>query len=287
MSVLVTGVTGQLGFDVMRELSRVGIEAEGAARRDFSLTDEAAARRFITAVKPSAVVHCAAYTAVDKAEDEERTAFAVNAEGTRNIAKICRDINAKLIYISTDYVFPGDGEYFYETPDPKDPQNVYGRSKLAGEYAVIETLAEYFIVRISWVFGINGKNFVRTMLDLSQTHEELKVVDDQVGSPTYTADLAHLLVNMVKSDRYGVYHATNEGICSWAQFAEEIFRQSGRKTRVVPVPSAAYPTKAKRPLNSRLSKNSLDAAGFARLPHWKDALGRYLIELSANPAQEL
>ena len=229
----------------------------------------------------------AAIRTVKRLEDEEREAFATNAEGTRNIAKICRDVNAKLIYISTDYVFPGDGEYFYETPDRKDPQNVYGKSKLAGEYAVIETLVEYFIVRISWVFGINGKNFVRTMLNLSETHDELKVVADQIGSPTYTVDLARLLVKMAESDCYGIYHATNEGICSWAEFAEEIFRQSGKATRVVPVPSSAYPTKAKRPLNSRLSKNSLDAAGFSRLPHWKDALGRYLIELSAGPAKEL
>ena len=287
MRVLVTGVTGQLGFDVMRELAARGIEAEGATRADFSLTDETSIRSFVTAIAPTAVIHCAAYTAVDKAEDEPKVAFAVNEGGTRSLAKICRQIGAKMIYVSTDYVFPGDGENFYEPPMPKAPQNVYGKSKLAGELAVAENLDEHFIVRISWVFGVNGKNFVRTMLQLAQNHDELKVVADQIGSPTYTRDVARLLVDMVESDRYGVYHATNEGVCSWAEFAEEIFRQSGNSTRVVPVPSAEYPTKAVRPLNSRLSKNSLDAAHFKRLPHWKDALGRYLIELSVNPPKEL
>lgn len=280
MKVLVTGITGQLGFDVMRELARCNIEAEGASRKDFSLTDHESAQKFIEYMKPDTVVHCAAYTAVDKAEDEPGVARAVNADATQNIAAVCKKIGAKLIYISTDYVFPGDGEIFYEPPMPKGPKNVYGESKLLGEEAVMNELDEWFIVRISWVFGVNGKNFVRTMLNLGETRSELNVVADQIGSPTYTRDLAKLLVEMAQSDKYGVYHATNEGICSWAEFATEIFRQSGKNVKVNPVPSEAYPTKAVRPKNSRLSKNCLDAAGFARLPNWKDALGRYLIELS-------
>ncbi len=280
MKVLVTGVTGQLGFDVMRELARRDIEAEGATRKDFSLTEKEKAQKFIKDYRPDVVIHCAAYTAVDKAEDEPEVAMAINHDGTRMLAEICRDIDAKMIYISTDYVFPGDGQDFYEPPMPKDPKNVYGKSKLLGEEAVQEILEKYFIVRISWVFGINGKNFVRTMLNLAETHKELTVVADQTGSPTYTFDLSRLLVDMAESDKYGVYHATNEGICSWAEFAEEIFRQSGKEVKVTPVTSDKYPTKATRPKNSRLSKNSLDAAGFSRLPHWKDALGRYLIELS-------
>lgn len=282
MKVLVTGVTGQLGHDCVLELRLHGIEVRGVASRDFSLTDSEAARKYIMAYRPDAVIHCAAYTAVDKAEDDEDKCMAVNALGTRTIAEICRDIGAKMIYISTDYVFPGDGEDFYEVDDPKDPQNVYGASKLAGEKYVQELLEKYFIVRISWVFGINGKNFVKTMLHLSETHDELTVVNDQIGSPTYTRDLAILLTEMVLSDKYGVYHATNEGICSWAEFAQEIFRQAGRSTKVTPVPSTAYPTRAKRPKNSRLSKKSLTEAGFPHLPRWQDAVGRYLIELSAT-----
>ena len=282
MKVLVTGVTGQLGFDVMRELEKAGIPAKGCGRKDFSLTDHAAARKFIEDYAPDAVIHCAAYTAVDKAEDEEGIARAVNGDAVENIAEICRDMDAKLIYISTDYVFPGDGEDFYEPDAPKAPRNAYGRSKLEGEEAVQRLLERYFIVRISWVFGINGKNFVRTMLGLSETHKELSIVADQVGSPTYTKDLARLLVDMAKSEKYGVYHATNEGICSWAEFAEEIFRQAGRDVKVTHVPSDAYPTKATRPKNSRMSKKCLDAAGFQRLPDWKDAVGRYLEELGVN-----
>ena len=284
MKVLVTGVGGQLGFDVMRELNGRGIDAIGASRREFSLTDHAAARKFIEEHRPTAIVHCAAYTAVDKAEDEKEQAMAVNFEATRNLALVAKDVDAKFIYISTDYVFPGDGEEFYETEAAKKPQNVYGLSKLKGEETVKEILTKYFIVRISWVFGINGKNFIRTMLKLSESRDELKVVADQIGSPTYTVDLAGLLVDMLLTEKYGVYHATNEGVCSWAELAAEVFRQKGKKTSVVPVPSSAYPTKAKRPLNSRLSKKSLDAAGFARLPDWQDAVGRYLLELSSEEA---
>lgn len=281
MRVLVTGVTGQLGHDCVEELHLRGMEVRGVASKDFSLTDAEAVRKYIRAYHPDAVIHCAAYTAVDKAEDDEENCLRVNAEGTKAIAEVCDEIDAKLIYISTDYVFRGDGTKYYETDDPKSPQNVYGMSKLKGEEYVQKILSRYFIVRISWVFGINGKNFVKTMLKLSETHEQLTVVDDQIGSPTYTRDLAVLLADMLKTEKYGIYHATNEGICSWAAFASEIFRQAGKKTRVTPVPSSAYPTRAKRPKNSRLSKRSLDEAHFARLPRWQDAVGRYLIELSA------
>ena len=285
MKVLVTGITGQLGFDVMAELHNRSIEAIGAARKDFDLTDELKIEQYIKLQKPDAVIHCAAYTAVDKAEDESELSMQVNGRATEVIAKVCKDINAKMIYISTDYVFPGDGNKPYEVNSPKNPPNAYGRSKLAGEEAVIKTLEQYFIVRISWVFGINGKNFIKTMLRLSETKDKLTVVDDQIGSPTFTADLAHLLVDMVQTNKYGIYHATNEGFCSWAEFAAEIFRQADKNTEVIPIPSSAYPTKAVRPKNSRLSKSSLDNAGFKRLPSWKDAVGRYLIELSVQSKQ--
>ena len=280
MKVLVTGYSGQLGYDVVKELKNRGIECIGATRREFSLTDEKTMRDFIYDYKPDAIIHCAAYTAVDKAEDEPEICRAVNTDAVKNLAQICKDIDAKMIYISTDYVFPGNGTEFYEVNDEKAPQNVYGQSKLDGELAVQSLLDKYFIVRISWVFGINGKNFIKTMLSLSKTHDKLTVVNDQIGSPTYTADLAKLLCDMVISDKYGVYHATNEGICSWYDFAAEIFKQAGIDIEVQPVPSTSSPTKAKRPHNSRLSKKSLDMAGFNRLPDWKDALHRYLEEIN-------
>ena len=284
MKVLVTGVTGQLGFDVVRELERRGVECRGVGRAEFSLTDIAAMRACLTQYAPDAVIHCAAYTAVDRAEDEPELCQQVNAAATEAMARVCHDIGAKMVYISTDYVFPGTGTDCYEPDDPKAPQNVYGASKLAGEQAVQAVLAEAFIVRIAWVFGIHGKNFIRTMLRLAETHDHLTVVADQIGSPTYTVDLARLLVDMAGSEAYGVYHATNEGVCSWAEFAQEIFRQSGRRVQVEPVDSAAYPTRAVRPKNSRMSKACLDRAGFARLPAWQDALRRYLQELSAEKA---
>jgi len=279
MKVLVTGVTGQLGFDVMGELKRRGIECLGAGHADFSLTDFAATRNFIDAYGPDVVVHCAAYTAVDKAENEPELCAAVNDAAVRNIAGVCRDNRAKLVYISTDYVFSGEGTEFYVPEAPKAPQNVYGRTKLAGERAVQEILKEYFIVRISWVFGKNGKNFIKTMLQLGETHKALTIVDDQVGSPTYTVDLANLLVDLAATEKYGVYHATNEGVCSWAEFAREVFYQAGLNVKVTGVPSSAYPTQAVRPHNSRLSKKCLAAAGFVRLPVWQDAVRRYLQEI--------
>ena len=220
MKVLVTGVTGQLGFDVVRELQRRGVECRGASRQVFALTDYAAAEQYINDYRPDAVIHCAAYTAVDRAEDEPQLCAAVNGTATEHIAKACAEIGCKMVYISTDYVFDGQGERFYEPDDAKGPQNIYGQTKLAGEQAVQALLEKYFIVRISWVFGSNGKNFIKTMRSLGRTHDRLTVVADQVGSPTYTVDLARLLADMIETDRYGVYHATNEGICSWAELAQ-------------------------------------------------------------------
>lgn len=279
MKVLVTGASGQLGFDCVKELERRHIAVRGVNSKDFPLTDFAVMQQYLLDYKPDAVIHCAAYTAVDKAEEEAAACEAVNVIGTRNLAKLCHEIDAKLLYISTDYVFAGDGDKFYEPQDEKKPQNVYGLSKLKGEQAVAAELEKYFIVRISWVFGINGKNFIRTMLNLSKTHTELNVVNDQIGSPTYTSDLAVLLADIIQSDKYGIYHATNEGTCSWADFAREIFKQARKAVKVNDVPSTAYPTKAKRPYNSRLSKACLDKAGFKRLPAWQDAVKRYLQEL--------
>ena len=279
MKVLVTGASGQLGFDCVKELERRHIVVRGVNSKDFPLTDFAVMQQYLLDYKPDAVIHCAAYTAVDKAEEEAAACEAVNVIGTRNLAKLCHEIDAKLLYISTDYVFAGDGDKFYEPQDEKKPQNVYGLSKLKGEQAVAAELEKYFIVRISWVFGINGKNFIRTMLNLSKTHTELNVVNDQIGSPTYTSDLAVLLADIIQSDKYGIYHATNEGTCSWADFAREIFKQARKAVNVNDVPATAYPTKAKRPYNSRLSKACLDKAGFKRLPAWQDAVKRYLQEL--------
>lgn len=280
MRILVTGVSGQLGYDVERELERRGIEHLGTSPRELDITDREAVERLMEAYRPDAAIHCAAYTKVDLAEDEPERCWAVNADGTRNMAAACRKTGAKLLYISTDYVFPGTGERSYETGDPTGPVNTYGRSKLAGELAVQSLLEKYFIVRISWVFGKNGNNFVKTMLRLAETKAELSVVCDQIGSPTYTADLAPLLCDMVQTERYGVYHATNEGTCAWSEFAEAIFELAGRQVVVHPIPTSAYPTRAARPLNSRMSKERLRDNGFQALPEWKDALARYLKEIT-------
>lgn len=280
MKILVTGVSGQLGYDVERGLDQRGIEHLGTSSRELDITDREAVERLMESYRPDAVIHCAAYTKVDLAEDEPERCWAVNADGTRNVAAACRRTGAKLLYISTDYVFPGTGERSYETGDPTGPVNTYGRSKLAGELAVQSLLEKYFIVRISWVFGKNGNNFVKTMLRLAETRAELSVVCDQIGSPTYTADLAPLLCDMVQTERYGVYHATNEGTCAWSEFAEAIFELAGRQVAVHPIPTSAYPTKAARPLNSRMSKESLRDNGFQALPEWKDALARYLKEIT-------
>lgn len=301
MKVFVTGVNGQLGHDVVNELSARGHTAIGSDLKlvysgiadgtfvtrapyiSLDITREDAVFKAIDQVKPDALVHCAAWTAVDAAEepDNRKTVFAVNEEGTRHIARASRAVHAKMVYISTDYVFDGTGT----EPRQADctefaPQNVYGESKLAGEKAVRETLESYFIVRTAWVFGLNGKNFVRTMVTLGKTHRQLRVVSDQIGTPTYTPDLARLLVDMVQTERFGTYHATNEGgFISWADFATEIFRQTGQDVEVFPVTTAEYGlSKAKRPFNSRLSKEKLAQAGFERLPTWQDALTRYLKE---------
>ena len=276
MKIIVTGAKGQLGYDVIKRLESQGIEAVAADLPEVDITDAAAVEDFVASHKPDGIIHCAAYTAVDNAESEKEICSLVNETGTLNIAKACKNHGCKLIYISTDYVFSGTGESEFETDSPKAPCNHYGASKLAGEVAALENCDKCFVVRISWVFGINGKNFVKTMLRLSETRDELTVVNDQVGSPTYTYDLAILLCEMIKSEKYGVYHATNEGLCTWAEFASEIMRLAGRKTKITPVTSAEYKTAAVRPLNSRMSKKSLDENGFSRLPTWQNALARYI-----------
>lgn len=276
MKILVTGSTGQLGYDVVQELTRRHIECRGVGSKDLDITDRAAVLEYVKAYQPDAVIHCAAYTAVDKAEDEPEKCMAVNRDGTRYLAEACKAAGAKMLYISTDYVFDGHGDKPFEVDDPTGPLNVYGVSKLAGEEAVKAILAKYFIVRISWVFGSHGNNFVKTMLLLGKERTDLNVVCDQWGSPTYTADLAPLLCDMIGTEKYGTYHATNEGTTNWASFAKEIFRQAGFTCAVHPIPAVEYPTKAKRPENSRLSKSHLDEAGFKRLPEWEDGLDRYL-----------
>ncbi len=279
MKVLVTGTKGQLGYDVVNELTGRGIEAVGVDIEEMDITDADSVNRVIAQAAPDAVIHCAAYTAVDAAEDNVELCRRVNVDGTQNIANICKKLDIPMIYISTDYVFDGEGERPWEPDDERTPLNVYGQTKYEGELAVQNTLEKYFIVRIAWVFGVNGKNFVRTMLNLAKTHDHITVVNDQFGSPTYTYDLARLLVDMVLTDKYGIYHATNEGICTWYEFACEIFRQAGVKVEVEPVSAKQYQARAKRPSNSRMSKDKLEKNGFKRLPSWQDALGRYLKEI--------
>lgn len=276
MKVLVTGANGQLGYDVVKELEKQNIECYGATRKDFDITDFKSTENFINKYLPDVVIHCAAYTAVDKAEDEPELCYKVNSEATKNIAEICKEINAKLLYISTDYVFDGTKDGFYEVDDETNPINVYGKSKLLGEIAVQKILKKYFIVRISWVFGEHGNNFVKTMLRLGKDHKEINVVSDQYGSPTYTADLAPLLVEMIKTDKYGIYHATNEGVCSWAEFAEEIFKIANMDIKVNYIRTKDYQAKAKRPLNSRLSKFTLLNNKFLLLPNVEFSLKNFL-----------
>lgn len=282
MKVLVTGASGQLGFDVCRELRQRGIEHRGLSSKELDIRDGAAVQRMLEEYRPDAVIHCAAYTQVDRAEEEPEQCFAVNALGTRNIARACAAVGAKLLYISTDYVFPGTGERPYEPEDETGPLGIYGKSKLEGEHAVRELLDRFFIVRISWAFGINGGNFIRTMLRLSETVDTVRVVDDQVGSPTYTADLAPLLCDMIQTEKYGIYHATNAGFCSWAELAEAVFAAAGRQTKVQRVTTAEYGAKAPRPHNSRLSKTKLPERGFCPLPWWQDGLKRFLEEMIAS-----
>lgn len=284
MTILVTGVKGQLGYDVVNECQKRGYDAIGVDVEEMDITNPEAVDRVIAEANPDAVIHCAAWTAVDAAEEPENVAKvrAVNADGTQNIANVCKKLNCKLLYISTDYVFDGQGSEPW-LPDQKDyrPLNVYGQTKLEGELAVANTVEKYFIVRIAWVFGVNGKNFIKTMLNVGKTHDTIRVVNDQIGTPTYTYDLARLLVDMAESEKYGYYHATNEGgYISWYDFACEIFRQAGYPTKVIPVTTAEYGlSKAKRPFNSRLDKHKLVENGFTPLPDWKDALKRYLKEI--------
>lgn len=297
--ILVTGVNGQLGHDVMNELAKRGYEGIGSDLAPaysgiaddsavttmpyiaLDITDEQAVQQTISRIHPDAVIHCAAWTAVDMAEDDDNVAKvrAVNADGTQYIASACKAVDCKMVYISTDYVFDGQGTTPWQ-PDCKDykPLNVYGQTKLEGELAVAHTMEKYFIVRIAWVFGQNGKNFIKTMLNVGKTHDTVRVVNDQIGTPTYTFDLARLLVDMVETDKYGYYHATNEGgYISWYDFTCEIFRQAGYATKVIPVTTAEYGlSKAARPFNSRLDKSKLTAKGFQPLPDWKDAVRRYL-----------
>ena len=290
MKVLVTGVKGQLGYDVVNELTKRGIEAVGVDIQEMDITDAASVEKVIGEAAPDAVVHCAAYTAVDAAEDNVEICRKVNADGTQNIANVCKKLDCKMVYISTDYVFDGEGTRPWEPEDERHPLNVYGQTKYEGELAVQKTLEKYFIVRISWVFGVNGKNFIKTMLNVAKTHSTLKVVNDQIGTPTYTFDLARLLVDMIETDKYGYYHVTNEGgYISWYDFTKEIFRQavelghteySEDRLTVLPVTTAEYGlSKAKRPFNSRLDKSKLVEAGFTPLPTWQDALSRYLKEI--------
>ena len=280
MKVLVTGVKGQLGFDVVNELEKRGHVAVGTDVHNMDITDKAQVESVIKEANPDAVIHCAAYTAVDLAEDNIDLCRRINADGTRNIAEVCKELDIKMIYISTDYVFDGDGTHFWQPDDERNPLNVYGQTKYEGELAVETILEKYYIVRIAWVFGVNGKNFIKTMLNLGKTRDHLTVVNDQIGSPTYTYDLSKLLVDMVETDKYGRYHATNEGLCSWYDFACEIFKQAGyNHVTVSPVSASEYPAKAKRPSNSRMCKDKLTENGFEKLPIWQDALGRYLKEI--------
>lgn len=278
MKILVTGTGGQLGHDVIQCLKQRKVDYIGADRQDFDITDKQAVHSFILKERPDAVIHCSAFTAVDLAEEEKELCYDVNVNGTKYIACACKEINCKMMYISTDYVFEGIGEKYYEIDDLKKPLSQYGFTKLMGEEEVIKTLEKYFIVRISWVFGKNGNNFIQTMLKLGKDRKQVNVVSDQIGSPTYTADLAPLLCDMILTEKYGIYHGTNEEVCSWAELAEEIFYLSNMDTKVNKISTEEFNAKAVRPKNSRLSKKSLDENGFYRLPSWKDALERFLQE---------
>ncbi|MEV5029142.1 dTDP-4-dehydrorhamnose reductase [Paenibacillus sp. LPE1-1-1.1] len=280
MNILVTGRNGQLGYDVIREGQRRGYNIIGTGRSELDFTDHSAVQAYINQTKPDAIIHCAAYTAVDKAESDKETCWKVNVEGTMHLAAAAKEIGSKFIYISTDYVFDGEGEAPFMELDKPNPVGYYGQTKYEGELAVQELNQSSFIVRISWVFGMNGNNFVKTMLRLAENRNELKVVSDQFGSPTYTVDLSNLLMDMIQTDKYGVYHASNEGFCSWADFSREIFRQAGKEVSVEGIPTSQYPTPAVRPSNSRMSKQKLEDSGFNRLPIWQDALSRFLNELT-------
>lgn len=275
MLVLVTGAYGQLGQDVIAELDARDIPCVGIDRDEYDIADLAQVREAFETFHPTAVIHCAAYTAVDQAEIMREDCYAANVTGSRNMARMSKEFGASILGISTDYVFDGEGDQFFEVDDPTGPKNYYGETKLLGEKAIQEETDQFFIVRTSWVFGENGKNFVKTMRKFGEERGELRVVKDEVGSPTYTKDLAKLLADMIVTDKYGVYHATNEGICNRCEFAEAIMERFGIRCNIIPVTHEEYPTPAVRPHNSRLSKDSLERAGFNRLPDWKDALRRF------------
>lgn len=272
MKVMVTGASGQLGFDVMQELNNRNIKCIGVTKQDFDITEHEKVKRFILEEKPECVIHCAAYTNVDKAEEEEKLCYEVNTKATENITKACSEINSKIIYISTDYVFDGSGSLPHEVNETANPLSIYGKSKYKGELKVKENTDKYFIVRTSWVFGAHGNNFVKTMIKLGKEKESLNVVSDQVGSPTYTKDLAKLLCDMAKTEKYGTYHAVNQGYVSWAEFAEIIMKEAGLKCKINYIKSSEYKTKAVRPLNSRLSVKSLEKNGFKLLPSYKEGI---------------
>lgn len=277
--ILITGANGQLGNDIKSVCQIRGLDYIATDTKTMDITDKNQIISVFKQYPVSSVIHCAAYTAVDRAEDEKEICMKINVDGTRNLSEVCADYDAKLLYISTDYVFDGLKDGFYETDDVASPKSVYGLSKYLGELAVKENISKYYIVRVSWVFGLHGHNFIRTMLKLSETKDQISVVSDQLGSPTYTKDLAPLLIEIILSEKYGVYHATNEEVCSWFDFSNAIFKEVNKPIKVFPILTVDYPTKAQRPLNSRLSKSSLDIGGFSRLPSWKSALNRYIKEL--------
>jgi dTDP-4-dehydrorhamnose reductase len=279
MKVVVTGIKGQLGYDLVKQLTARNHQVYGIDRNDLDITDEKAVKAYFEEVKPDALLHCAAYTNVDAAEEDKETAYNVNALGPKYLAQAASKVGAKMVYVSTDYVFDGTAAEPYEVDHPTHPLGVYGETKFAGEEFVKEYLDRYFIVRTAWVFGINGNNFVKTMLRLAEDRDELGVVHDQVGSPTYTVDLARFMIDLVESDKYGVYHATNEGVCSWYEFAVEIFNQRGVNVKVNPLTSEQFPRPAARPKYSVLSKKKIIEQGFTPLPNWKKALSAFLREI--------
>lgn len=286
MKVLVTGYQGQLGWDVVRTLKARGVECRGVDAEDFDLRDAPAVKAYVREYAPDVIVHCAAYTAVDKAESEPELCAEVNGDGTMNVARAALSVGAKMVYISTDYVFSGAGETPWKEDDPYGPLNVYGLSKVQGEIAVRSLMKRYFLIRTSWVYGIHGRNFVRTMLKLGREKQEIRVVDDQIGSPTYSADLARVICDLIPTEKYGIYHVTNEGYMSWAHFARMILAGKGIWCRVLPVPTSEYSTPARRPLNSRMSMNRLKEAGIVPMPTVENALGRYLQELELENMPE-
>lgn len=282
MKILVTGFNGQLGYDIVKAFEKRNVEVKGIDIEDLEITNELAVRDYLINYNPTHVIHCAAYTAVDKAEEDVERCTKVNVAGTRYIAQVCRVLNIPMMYFSTDYVFDGKKETPYDTTDHPNPTSVYGLTKYKGEVEVRNLVNDYFIVRISWVFGANGNNFVKTMLRLAETNTEINIVEDQVGSPTYTNDIAELTVALIERNAFGLYHATNEGTTNWADFARYIFEVAGKDVVVKGIPTSGYPTKAKRPSNSTMSKESLIEKGFALLPTWQDATTRYIKQLKGE-----